>query len=482
MPRARCKRKCVVVATSRAPKRNRTDPQYPPIVGEVLKINDHENHEEVVEERDGAELAAEEIRAVCEALIRQTFSAIGMDVDSYLACFNACVEKAISNAMVYATAWSKWGGYRDLLCKMAYVADLCQTTGKLHCPTAPAIVMAYTLLRICKVTTRAAGGLPRVMEICKTLECAAPAIRHYEDHPDVILRLPDSFEPPEEWPAMVYNNVTEQGGQVAKVDTGCLDIDKKHRGQLLLKLKDLEASDAVDSDQTYKVEVSRTVTRQEAQQVLQSIIEPLRELETPESSLFDHLTLPRLKVLPVGDKRLILWWIKDIKPEIFAEWRKETEQDIEQYQWTETVKGKLPETWADHPADTVFKRIEERAKTDPDPSNIKDLVLLKEIFKDQERQGMDPAFCQKMTQWMLRREHKADEQAATIAKLHKKLDLVDEQAAEQAAASAKVLKRLDLVLAKLGETSEPMTEDAESLLGDSLVDFTDAKSPLFINE
>ncbi|KAM0523815.1 hypothetical protein ACHAPE_001067 [Trichoderma viride] len=351
MPRGRYKRRCVVATASRAPKRNRADAQILPIVEAVQETNDNETQEEVVEEKNEPELTAEEVRAVCEALIKQTFNAIGMDIDSHLACFRACVGKATSTGMVYAT----------------------------NC---------------------------------------------------------------------------------------------------------LEAADAtVSDDQTYKVKVSHTITRQEAQQALQSIIEPLRELDTPESSLFDHLTLPRLKVLPVGDKRSILWWIKDIDPEIFAEWRRETEQDIEQYQWTETVKGTLPETWTDHPADTVFRRIEERAKTDPDPSSIKDLALLKEIFKDQERHGMDPIFSQKMSQWMLRMEHKADEQAAAIDRLLKKLDLVDGQSAEQAATSAKVLKRLDFVLDKLNKVSEPMTEGAEPChSGDSVVDFADAKSLLFIDE
>lgn len=296
------------------------------------------------------------------------------------------------------------------------------------------------------------------------------------NNPDAILMLQDTFEQPSSWPPMKRNRVREQG-QFANVAVAThFDSGNLHRGQLLLKSKSQEASDAApESDQTYEeVQVTCTVTRQEAEQALEGIIELLRNLETPESSLLKHLTLPRLKVLSVHDKRLVLLWVNSSNPELFLGWKKETQEDLEQYQWTETVKRKLPVTRTGDPGETAFQRMEESAKTGRNPSNPDDLALLRRIFEDQERRGIDPAFYQKMSQWMSRIEHKVDEQAATTAKVLKKmdkLDLVDEQVTGQAANSAKVLKRLGLMMAKLNETPEPTTEDAESChSGDSLMD------------
>lgn len=74
------------------------------------------------------------------------------------------------------------------------IEDLCKTTGKLHCPTAPALIVADYLLRIYKVETKEGARLSRVTEICKTLDYAAMAIKHYHKKRDVILQLPEDFE------------------------------------------------------------------------------------------------------------------------------------------------------------------------------------------------------------------------------------------------------------------------------------------------
>lgn len=489
MPRACYKRKCVVATASRARKRNRANL---PTAEEVQETDDDETQGEELgeEDEDETESTAQDMRAECEALIRQAFDEIGMDVDSYRACFNACVEKAIGTSMVSATSWSRWGGYKNFNFKMTCVAVLCKTTGKLHCPTATAIVVAYTLLRIRKVSIQEDALAYILMEICKTLDhgCVKAAIRFYKDNPDVILMLQDTcpFEQPSSWPPMARNRKREQG-QIANVAVATrFDSEKPHHGQLLLNSTGSEASDAtLEGIQTYTVQVPRTITREEAELALQSILEPLRELETPESSLLKHLTLPRLKVLSVHDKRLVLLWVNSTNPELFLEWKKETQEDLEQYRWTETVKRKLPETRTGDPARTVLKRMEERAKTGPSHSSLDDLAFLREAFEDQERRGIDPAFYQEMSQWMSRIEHKVDEQAATSAKVLKKmekLDLVDEQVTGQAANGAKVLKRLGLVLAKLNETPEPMTEDVESChSGDSLMN-TAIKDSLWDDE
>ncbi|KAL7925970.1 hypothetical protein ACQKWADRAFT_329022 [Trichoderma austrokoningii] len=428
MPRGRYKRSYVGAAAGRAPKKSRfdlsDDEEYL-----YQETDDTDSEEEEFEEIETAEKTTEEVRAICEAHIKQTFNVIGVDIDSYFVCFKACVEKAISTGMIYATTWSNWGGSKDFNVNMARVADLYKATGKLHCPSAPAIVLAFTLLRILKVTMRANSGISCMIDIFKTLDCAASAIRNYEDNADVILTVHDAFEQPNSWPPTVLNKTAAQT-QVAKVAVASrANSEKLHHGQLLLKLKALK---------TYEVSVLHTVTRQEAHEALQSIIEPLRIIDTPASSLFSRVTLPHLKVLPVDDKRLVLLWIRNIKPEKFAEWRKETEEDLEQYQWTEMVKCKLPETWTDHPAGTVFKRLEEWAKADPNPTR---------------RHVIDSTCYQEMSQQIIRLERSA---------------------AEQAAANAKLLHKLDLVLAKLARSPE----DGESRhSGNSLVDSNDANNP-----
>lgn len=51
--------------------------------------------------------------------------------------------------------------------------------------------------------------------------------------------------------------------------------------------------------------------------MLQSIIHPLAEAKRPRKFPF------QASHAPADDKRLFPLWIKDIKPEIFAGWRKE---------------------------------------------------------------------------------------------------------------------------------------------------------------
>ncbi|KAL7893022.1 hypothetical protein HDV63DRAFT_413511 [Trichoderma sp. SZMC 28014] len=486
MPRGRYKRKPVAAAAGRAPKKNcpglSDDKEF-----EDSSDAEYQYDEEEVEDMDEFE-ATEEEQAECETLIRQAFDRIGMDVDPYLVCFNACVEKAIDTRMIHSTSLSNWGGYKDFSVKLICVAQLCKKTKKLHCPTAPAIVVAYVLFEIRKIFRQGRSLLCPLMQICKTFDCAASAIGNYEAHPDVILKFDEAFEQPSSWPPRSRRKLSEQPQFTNIALARRVDL---HHEQLSLTLKGPEASGAVlESDQTYEhVQVTRTITRQEAQEALEEIIKPLRNFETPECSILQCLTLPRLKVLPVDDKRLALWWMKDTEPELFSEWRKETEEDLEEYQWTETVKRKIPETGFNGPATAVFKRMEERAKEDANSSNLEDLALLKKMFNNKATCGMDQVFYDKIDQWILRLEHKMDEQAAISAKALKqlekleKLDLVDGQVAEQTATIAKLQKKLEFVLAKQNETSEPMMEDTEPCHpGDNLIDFVDAKNTLSIDE
>lgn len=511
MPRGLHKRKCAAVAAGRAPKKNRPnlsdDKEF-----EDTSDADSQYDEEEVEVINDVKVTEEEY-AECETLIRKAFYKIGMDVDSYPVCFHACVAKAIDTRMVHATSWSRWGGYKDFNFKLMCVAQCCKKTKKLHSPTAPAIVVAYVLLEIRNISRKEEIAAYSLMEICKTFDCAASAIGNYEAHPDVILKFDEAFEQPSSWPLMSRNKDSEQS-QFAKIALVRRFYPRMpHHEQLPPKSKSPEAADAIkESDQTYEdVQVLCRITREEAQKALEEIIKLLRNLEWPESSLLQYLTLPRLKVLPAENKRLVLLWMKDMKSELFSEWKKETEEDLEQYQWTETVKRKIPETETTGPASAVFKRMEERAKEDPNPSSLEDLALLKKMFNNKATFGMDQAFYEKMDQWMLRLEHKADEQAAisakvlkklekldlvdgqvaehtaTIAKLQKKLDSVSEQAAEhavqQTAAITSLQKKLDFVLAKQNDTSEPMMEDTEPChASDNLIDFVDVKNPLFIDE
>jgi hypothetical protein len=344
-------------------------------------------------------ITEEEAEAATRKLLEQTFKDIRLTSKSFPSCFKASVDKALNTGLIYATTWSSWGGYKDFSFKMVAVANYCKRTSKLHCPTAPAIIVAWALLRIRKVKLKEGGGVFRVMEICKTLDCAATAIRHYEKHPDIILQLPDDFTQPTVWPAIVRTEIAENDEATLKSPKSVSRFDppKRNNGQLLLKLKMLEATNVTwEKDQNYEVDVPHQITRSEAENSLFAIIQQLRALETPDDSLLEHLTLPKLKVLPLEDKRLVLLWLKNTKPEQFTSWKQEVDEDLEEFQWVEKVQRKLATTWTEPPEGSVWKMVANWAKAHPTSSLIKPLVMLRTIFDDYETRGVDPVFHRKL--------------------------------------------------------------------------------------
>ncbi|KAL6905162.1 hypothetical protein GGI43DRAFT_381547 [Trichoderma evansii] len=237
------------------------------------------------------------------------------------------------------------------------------------------------------------------------------AIKHYHKNRDIILQLPEDFKQPNVWPLM-SRDMTDERAQATSKEVERFHTPKKTHGNLLLKLRTLETSDTtLENDLTYEVYLPHTITRRDSQQLLRSIIKPLKELDTPATSLISHLTLPRVKVLPVDEKMIILHWIKNIKPELFSEWKREIEEDLQEYQWIKKVK----------------KTIEEK-----------------------ERHGVDLIFHQMMNQMMMRMEHMAAEQQ-------------------------KIQKNLKLIWDKLNETWGLIKNDGErSQRAESLADFAGA--------
>jgi hypothetical protein len=125
--------------------------------------NEEETAEVVYLELDSEpepEITEEEAQAATRKLIEQTFEDIGLAPKSSPSCFEASVDKGFNIRLVYAATWSSWGGYKDFSFKMVAAANFCKRTGKLHCPTAPAIIVAWALLRICKVTIREGRRYP----------------------------------------------------------------------------------------------------------------------------------------------------------------------------------------------------------------------------------------------------------------------------------------------------------------------------------
>lgn len=82
------------------------------------------------------------------------------------------------------------------------------------------------------------------MEICKTLDCGAIAIQHYETHPDIILQLPGDFTQPAIWLKLIRDEITKGNKAVLESlkSVSRFNPVKKNNGDLLLQLKMLEAS------------------------------------------------------------------------------------------------------------------------------------------------------------------------------------------------------------------------------------------------
>ncbi|KAM0255024.1 hypothetical protein ACHAQJ_006172 [Trichoderma viride] len=105
-----------------------------------------------------------------------------------------------------------------------------------------------------------------------------------------------------------------------------------------------------------------------------------------------YSTLPKLKVLNRMDKTLIHYWAANMQDETIPSWKGQVKEDLEEFTWTDKMQRNLPDTWQNHPAYSVWSDIAAWASQNMQHEIVPKLVLLKGIFQEQEKRGVDIQF------------------------------------------------------------------------------------------
>ncbi|KAM0261943.1 hypothetical protein ACHAQJ_001947 [Trichoderma viride] len=390
-----------------------------------------------------------EERKACAMLITNVFRIIGMNMEDYADCFNASVEKAMSTQVLQATTWSNWGGYKDLDVQMNIIASLCKSTGRYHCPPATAIVCAIALLKLKGVVITDNSELSKSLRQCKTFDLAQTAIYYYEKFPDQIISLDEPItgeidivpQTPEN-----ENDTIAQHGEVSPT-VRAHRASKANRALLLYKLKQMElntaAATTLNDIDTYKVQVTHTITRKQAQQDLGELIRALQNGEMPSLSMANSVTLEKLKVLTRAEKSFILLWAMNGKLNQIMSWRDSVLANLEEFSWIEEKTKQMPETWSNHPAYTVWKEVEKWAIENPTNPIIPHLTQLKVIFEDQDKCGVDAQIHQRMDDMFREIDNIKGLVKGNSAELDQKMKKVNKQVAESASAVTEKMKEFE---------------------------------------
>ncbi|UKZ65884.1 uncharacterized protein TrAtP1_007073 [Trichoderma atroviride] len=155
---------------------------------------------------------------------------------------------------------------------------------------------------------------------------------------------------------------------------------KRHRPETStpLKQEDVDSpphNENAQEEEADKVQILHTIRREDAQQLLRCIIEPLREGNMPMASLASLITLPFLMVLPREDKARIVLWAKFKRLKEVTQWEMGISEDVQEHHWYEAL--------SDNPTDGEWKRIEKWLLENPICAIMTDLRQFKEAMQYQ---------------------------------------------------------------------------------------------------
>ncbi|KAM0523827.1 hypothetical protein ACHAPE_001079 [Trichoderma viride] len=161
---------------------------------------------------------------------------------------------------------------------------------------------------------------------------------------------------------------------------------KRHQSEALMLVKQeqeeftpsLHNENAQEEEETEEEQILHTVKREDAQQLLRCIIEPLREGNMPIASLASLVTLPLLTVLPPDDKARIMVWAEFKQLKEVTQWQIGISEDVQEFHWYEARY--------DNPTEPEWKGIEKYLLENPTCPMIGDLRRFKEAMRYQADQ------------------------------------------------------------------------------------------------
>ncbi|KAL6898263.1 hypothetical protein GGI43DRAFT_385147 [Trichoderma evansii] len=339
----------------------------------------------------------DEIEECYEKIMKLAFYRVGVDPDDYRICFKACVKKAMDTGILPHSTWSGWKGHRSLKAKMKLVQQYSDSTEHIHCPPAPLIMTAIALKKIMKVEGTRTDECTRLMDAYRTLEMALTAIQNYVGNEDRIIRIKCRIDP---WETRIdhrgINPFFERDlDEDSFWSTKYFQSGKRRnatRPSPYNKPDDaITDNGEIEHSETFTVEVSREMTRDQAENELKDILDLLKSDHTfVMEEMGRHITLAHMKVLSPIDKSCIRMWATIKRDERILGFSKQSLDDLDKYAWKEMTEKPIPTTWPDHPAFTIWNEIRAVASR---KGNCKSIIkkldklretLILEAFEKQE--------------------------------------------------------------------------------------------------
>ncbi|KAL7919698.1 hypothetical protein ACQKWADRAFT_322779 [Trichoderma austrokoningii] len=299
------------------------------------------------------DMAEAKQRKLCKAVMTLVFYIVGMEPNHHGICFKACVEMAMSTKLLFTTAWSRWSGYSTLKAKIKFAQQLTNSTKELHCPSVPFIIAAMALKLVRRVEGTEGDEITVLMKQYKIFDLAPTAIYNYVDNEERPLRV-----------------------SLREVS---LDVDFGY------SIRSIVAADnTIEKKETFAVEVTREMTRDQAQNELKDILDLLsRKQDTSVTEeMRKRITLAHMKVLSPADKLSIVKCAKVAKDDRVLGLFDASLDDLDKYTWTEVVDKPIPATCKKSDTERILQSLNKLRET-----------LVREAFEKQppSTQTQDPA-------------------------------------------------------------------------------------------
>lgn len=168
--------------------------------------------------------------------------------------------------------------------------------------------------------------------------------------------------------------------------------DKPNNPSLLVKLED-SRDNKIQESESFTVEVTREITRQEAETTLQDILDLFKNEKATSVTevMVKSIKLEHMMVLSREDKSYIRKWAKSVGDTRVLWFLEQSRDELDQYHWIEMAEKPMPALWSTSPAYTIWKEVKDLLGKKGDHELIQKKLsqLLGAIFEDQEKRSPD---------------------------------------------------------------------------------------------
>ncbi|KAL6693787.1 hypothetical protein J3F84DRAFT_401002 [Trichoderma pleuroticola] len=288
---------------------------------------------------DTRNLSEVEQREYCRQLVQGAFQLLHLRPKDYPDCFEACIRKCLISHALQAPAWSRWGGYRDVILKIRDMAYLSELHGKYHILPATSVVASIVVKGLRKVKTGGVDEITFLMMRYKVFEFAHASVKHFNGRGNKITRTKHAL--PNWKPKAVKAETPSCFGGMGLSHPIMHEPfemeDTKNQAGIMLKPQMPLPSVTITT--------TKKITREQAVDlVVPHMVKITRELwsTTANDECAAALTKEIVIVLPPAVKEWLEMWSRQAGKQEVEVWAREATEDLETYEWGETqvVQGR----------------------------------------------------------------------------------------------------------------------------------------------